>query len=600
MEKDAPPRRGLNFDDIAHLLSYVRPWRGRFLVALLALLVSMLFGLMFPLLVGYLVDAAIPSLSPVPADAWRPTVNTVALLLVATLAIQSALTFYYSYSFNEVGESAAVELRRRLYARLIALPMKFHGEHRVGELTSRLSSDIALVADALAATIPQALRQAVMLFGGVAFIAATSLRLSLVMLASFPVLTLVAVFFGRKVRRISREAQDQLAASATVVEETFQGIANVKSFGNESFEVQRYSTGLEAYLQTILRGARRRAGLVAFIIVGIFGSIILVLWYGATLMQAGLLSHGQLTRFTLYTIFVGGAVSSFAEVFSLLQRTLGANERVRELLAEPTEDAEPQEIQNSKFKIQNFLLGAVSLDRVSFRYPSRPDLPVLRELSLEARRGERIALVGPSGAGKSTIVSLLLRFYDPESGSILLDGRDARSLDLAALRAGMALVPQEVLLFGGSIRENIGYGRTGASEAEIVAASRRAHCHEFIGRFPEGYSTLVGERGVKLSGGQRQRIAIARALLKDPAILLLDEATSSLDSESEHLIQEALDELLRGRTAFIIAHRLSTVRKADRIYVIEHGAATEHGTHEELMAREGGTYRRLAEMQFAT
>ena len=616
MEKDAPPRRRLNFDDITHLLSYVRPWRGRFVVAVLALLVSMLFGLLFPLLVGYLVDAAIPSLVPLPPGAWRPTVNNVAILLVATLALQSALTFYYSYSFNKIGESAAVELRRRLYARLIALPMKFHGEHRVGELTSRLSNDIALVADALAATIPQALRQAVLLFGGVAFIALTSLRLSLVMLASFPVLTLVAVFIGRKVRRISREAQDHLAATATIVEETFQGIANVKSFGNERFEEQRYSTGLEAYLQTILRGARRRAGLVAFIIVGIFGSIILVLWYGATLMQAGLLSHGQLTRFTLYTIFVGGAVSSFAEVFSLLQRTLGANERVRELLGEQPEDIgrdgspQPsagggQNIQHPTSNTQHpmgeaRLRGAVHFERVSFRYPSRPDLTVLRELSLEARPGERIALVGPSGAGKSTIVSLLLRFYDPESGRILLDGRDARSLDLAAVRAGMALVPQEVLLFGGSIRENIAYGRTGASEAEIVEASRRAHCHEFIARFPEGYSTFVGERGVKLSGGQRQRIAIARALLKDPAILLLDEATSSLDSESEHLIQEALDELLRGRTAFIIAHRLSTVRKADRIYVIEHGAATEHGTHEELMAREGGTYRRLAEMQFAT
>ncbi len=590
MKKASAPRHGLHLEDLSRLLSYLRPWRGRFLAAVAALLVSMCFGLLFPLLVGHLVDAAIPSLAAPAPDTWRPSVDTVALALAGTLAIQAVLTFFYSYSFNKAGESAVAALRGRLYAQLIALPMRFHGEHRVGELSSRLSNDVALLAETLAHTIPQALRQSMMLVGGVAMIALTSLRLSLVMLCSFPVLLLVAVFFGRKVRRISRQAQDRLAETATVVEETLQGIANVKAFSNEGFEVRRYSAGLDAYLHTVLRTARRRAGLVAFIIFGIFGSIILVLWYGARLMQQGQLTHGQLTRFTLYTIFVGGAVSSFAEVFSLLQKTLGANERVQELLAEKPEGT------NSKSKCQ--LRGAVVFDDVSFCYPSRPDLPVLRHLSLAAQPGERIALVGPSGAGKSTIVSLLLRFYTPDSGRILLDGKDTLSLDLAAVRSNMAIVPQEVLLFGGSIRENIAYGRPGAGEAQIVEAARRAQCAEFVERFPEGYGTLVGERGVKLSGGQRQRIAIARALLKDPAILLLDEATSALDSESEALIQQALAELLRGRTAFIIAHRLATVREADRICIIDQGRATEQGTHEELMQRPGGAYRRLAEMQF--
>jgi ATP-binding cassette subfamily B protein len=433
-----------------------------------------------------------------------------------------------------------------------------------------------------------------MLLGGVVAITATSPRLSLVMVSTFPVLMLVAVFAGRKVRLVSRAAQDRLAESATIVEETLQGIASVKAFGNEPHEARRYGAGVDAYLQTVLSSARRRAGLVAFIILGIFGSIILVLWYGATLMKAAQLTHGQLTRFTLYTLFVGGAVSSFAEVFGQLQRTLGANERLRELLAECPEP--PVDVAKARSEVR--LRGAVAFDNVSFRYPSRPDLPVLRGLSLHAAPGEKVALVGPSGAGKSTLTALLLRFYEPETGVLLLDGKDARELPLDVVRGNMAIVPQEVLLFGGSIRENIAYGRPGADEADIRAAAERAHCHEFIARFPEGYDTLVGERGVKLSGGQRQRLAIARALLRDPAILILDEATSSLDSESEALIQSALASLLAGRTAFIIAHRLATVRQCDRICVLESGTITETGTHAELMAAPSGTYRRLAELQF--
>jgi ATP-binding cassette subfamily B protein len=594
---ETPPvgaKRKLDLGEIIALFDYIRPWRGRFALAMVALLVSMSFGLLFPLLFGKLIDAALPTATGALATAWHPNVNTVALLLVGTLVIQSVLTFFYSYTFNFVGENAVVRLRQKVYGMLLSLPMKFFGEHRVGELTSRLSNDLTLLNDTLTSTTPQMLRQTMMLFGGGIAIVAISPRLSLVMVSTFPVLMLVAVFLGRRVRKASREAQDRLAESATIVEETLQGIANVKAFANEGYEVHRYGEGLFAYRDAVLRGIRRRAGLASFIILGIFGSITFVMWYGARLMQEGRLSHGQLTTFTLYTLFVGGAVSSFAEVFSQVQRTLGAQERVRELLDETPEPAEVgAPATPARWN------GAVVFENVNFRYPSRPDLPVLRDLSLAANPGERIALVGPSGAGKSTIVSLLLRFYEPDSGRILLDGVDAREHPLAAVRGNMAIVPQEVLLFGGSIRDNIAYGRPGASEEEILAASRRAHCHEFITRFPEAYGTLVGERGVKLSGGQRQRIAIARALLKDPAILILDEATSSLDSESEALIQEALSELLIGRTSFIIAHRLSTVRQCDRICVIEDGSVVESGTHAELMERDGGTYRRLAERQFA-
>jgi ABC-type multidrug transport system fused ATPase/permease subunit len=580
--------------ELKKLLGWLGPQSARFIAACAALMVSMCFGLMCPWLVGQLVDAALPSIKPHPERPFFESVNMVALVLFGTLLVQAVLTFFYSWTFNRVGERAVVELRTRLYRHVVGLPMRFFSERRVGDLTSTLANDMALIQELFCHIVPQALRQTMLLIGGTVAIFITSTRLSLVMFVSFPVLMLAAVFIGRKVRKVSREAQNHLADSTTIIEETLQGIGSVKAFGNEDFESRRYRGGLEKYLATVLRTARLRAGLVAFIIVGIFGSIILVLWYGATLMQRGELRHGELTMFTLYTLFVGGAVSSFAEVFSLTQKALGAHERVSEILRETGEDS--GEAGKSAVRLR----GDVEFDHVAFRYPSRPDVPVLVEVTLAAKRGERVALVGPSGAGKSTIVALLLRLYDPEVGSIKLDGTDARQFALDAVRGNMALVPQEVLLFGGTIRENIRYGKPSATEEEIRTAARRAHCEEFIERFPEGYETRVGERGVQLSGGQRQRIAIARAFLRDPAILILDEATSSLDAESEHLIQQALEELLAGRTAMIVAHRLATVRRCDRIYVVEAGQVIESGTHDSLMSQEGGRYRRLAAMQFTT
>jgi ATP-binding cassette subfamily B protein len=414
------------------------------------------------------------------------------------------------------------------------------------------------------------------------------------MISSFPVLIIVAVVVGRRIRRLSRAAQDQLAEGSTIVEETFQNISSVKAFTNESYETRRYATALDRFLAIVLRGAFHRAGLIAFIIIGVFGSIVLVMWQGARQLQAGLMTHGDLTTFMLYTAFVGGAVGSFAEIVSQLQKAVGATQRVREFLREPTE----LHSVDGSIPVPR-LQGAVVFDHVCFRYPSRPDLSVLRGLSLRANPGERIALVGASGAGKSTAVNLLLRFYEPTEGAIRIDGRSAAEFDLAQVRGNVAVVPQEVLLFGGTIRENIAYGRPSATEEQIRDAARRAHCEEFISRFPEGYDTKVGERGVQLSGGQRQRVAIARAFLRDPAILILDEATSALDAESESLIQAALETLLAGRTAIIIAHRLATVRRCNRIYVLEAGTVVEDGTHAELVTREGGIYRRLAEMQFS-
>jgi ABC-type multidrug transport system fused ATPase/permease subunit len=585
--------KGAKTSELREMLEVLRPWRTAFCIAVGAQVISMMFGLAFPYLMGHLVDAAVPSIKQLGPQSWKPTIDQVALIIIGTLIAQAVLTFFYSTTFQTVGQRAVTALRQRLYGKIMSLPMRFFGERRVGELTSRLGNDMATLEDFYCSAIPQAVRQLMLLFGGLIAIFLTSPRLAGLMLASFPVFIALAVLFGRSVRKIWKQAQDRLAEASTVAEETLQGIASVKAFGNEAFERQRYGAAMDSFLAVVLRGARYRAALISFIILAIFGAIVLVLWYGARLMNSGDLTHGELTKFTLYTLFIGGGVSSIAEVISAIQKSTGASQRVRELLAE---QGEPAAVAGSRAHLSAV---NVAFEDVHFSYPARADVAVLRGVSLQARPGERIALVGPSGAGKSTIVSLLMRFYDADQGRITLDGQDLRSRDLAAVRGRMAIVPQEVLLFGGTIHDNIAYGRPNATAEEVKEAARLANCAEFIERFPDGYQTLVGERGVKLSGGQRQRIAIARAFLRNPDLLLLDEATSALDSEGEVLVQQALDTLLAGRTAIIIAHRLSTVRKCDRIYVLQDGVIAESGSHDELMQHPDGAYRRLAELQFA-
>jgi len=582
-----------NLKQALELFRYLRPYRGRFSAALASLFGSSLLSLSFPYLAGSILDAAVQHTK---GGGSMAGADRTALLLMGILALQASLSFFQSLSFATAGQRSLVDLRRDTYARLISLPMTFFAQRRVGELASRLSSDLIQIEDTLIVVLPQFLRQTTILIGGIALIAVTSLQLTGIMLASLPFIIVAAVIFGRKTRKISREAQDRLADTATIVEETLQGILNVKAFSNEGYELNRYHVGLGSFLTTTLRGARLRAAFVAFIIFALFGFIVLVLWSGARLLQQGDITFGQLTRFGLYTTFVAGAMGQFAESYSQLQKAIGATGRVRELLRETGEvevllgPTPPSTLPR--------LRGDIVFENVHFSYPSRQGVEVLHAVNLAAASGQRIALVGPSGAGKSTLISLLLRLYDPSSGRLLIDGRDARDYRLTELRGQMSMVPQEVLLFGGSIADNIAYGKPGAGEDEIEQAARQANAHEFIQAFPERYATLAGERGIKLSGGQRQRVAIARAILKNPAILILDEATSSLDSESERLIQEALETLMRGRTSFIIAHRLATVRHADRIIVIAGGRVVESGTHEELQAVADGTYQRLAALQF--
>jgi ATP-binding cassette subfamily B protein len=571
------------------ILGYLMREKAVFLPSLLALFLTAMLSLAFPYFLKELVGN--------PSDALRRSVdpalilersNRIVLELLAVLGLQAVVAFFRVQGFIRSGESALNNLRSDLYRHLLRLPMSYFHEQRAGALSNRISSDLGVVRDTLLNTVPQAVRQSVILIGGLTFIFISSWKLSLIMLSSVPVVVLAVAFFGRKVRGYSKSAQDSLAEAGTVIEETVQGMADVKAFANEDFESRRYGSALERFFGVASRGARSRAAFLAFIIFALFGTISMVIWQGARMLATEQITWTNFASFILFSIFVGASLGSFPEIVSQLQQTSGATERLRELL-----DAKPERADGDD---RALLGGAVEFERVSFRYPSRPEACVLDDLSFAVQPGQRVALVGPSGAGKSTVLSLILGFGDPDAGRILFDGREAKEISLRAIRSQMAIVPQEVLLFGGTIRENVGYGKTGATEDDIREACRLANATEFIDRLPEGIETVVGPRGVKLSGGQRQRIAIARAILANPRILLLDEATSALDSESERLVNEALERLMQGRTSIVIAHRLSTVRDADRILVFNQGRIVESGTHDEMVAQPG-MYRLLVETQ---
>lgn len=612
-EKDKKKVSKEGFSKALKIFRFTLPYKGAFFVGMVFLALSSATTLSFPKLIGEIV-AVIEGKSAY-------SLNQVIGFLFGILIFQAIFSFFRIYFFTQVSERSMADVRRTLYSKIVTLPIHFFEQRRVGELMSRITSDVSQLQDVLSTTIAEFFRQITTLVVGVAIISLISWKLTLFMLSTFPVLVIAAFVFGRYIRKLSKQAQDQLATANVVVEETLQSINVVKAFTNEQLEVNRYSTALNKVIVTALKNARFRGGFVSFIIFALFGGIVGVVWFGAGLVQSGDLAFNELMTFIFYTMFIGGSVGGLGDMYAQIQKTIGASERILEILEEKSEvilESEKKvplvrQVEREGRGEQGFVrqegdekntpafqrfYGDISFQNLAFSYPSRADIEVLKEISFEVKSGEKIALVGYSGAGKSTIVQLLMRYYQPGSGQILVDGKNIDTYDITAYRQNIAVVPQEVMLFGGTIYENITYGKPEATEKEVMEAARKANALEFIETFPEKFQTIVGERGVKLSGGQRQRVAIARAILKDPAILILDEATSSLDAESEKLVQEALDGLMQNRTTIIIAHRLATIRNVDTIYVIKDGEISESGTHEQLAILEDGIYSNLIKLQF--
>jgi subfamily B ATP-binding cassette protein MsbA len=575
---------------LGRLLPRIRPYAWRLLAAFVCLLVSAGIALAFPQIVRHLLDAAFIS-----AD--ETLLNRIALGLLVLFAIQGVLNFVQVYLLTSTSELVIAQLREDLFAHLVRLSPAFFTERRTGELTSRLSADTAVLQTVLSYNLSEFARQTLFLVGGIVLLTLTDVSLTAMTLAVVPVVVGAAFVFGRALRRASTGVQDRVAEASGTADEAFSQIRTVQSYTAEPEEVRRYGSHLHQVIDAAIRRARIRGTFFGILTFCGFGGVVAVLWQGGRQVLAGSLTAGALVSFLLYALYVAGAVGSLASLFGAYQEAIGAARRVFDLLETQSTVRDPARAQ----RLPRPLRGEVAMDNVAFHY--NPELPeVLHGVSLRINAGEVVALVGPSGAGKTTIASLLPRFWDVTGGRITFDGIDVRDLSLKELRDAIGIVPQEPTLFSGTIMENIGYAGIGddgsrPSEEAIRAAAKAAHAVEFIERLPDGFNTRVGERGVKLSGGQRQRIAIARVFLKDPALVILDEATSSLDSESERLVEQAMEDLLRARSTLIIAHRLSTVLRADRVVVIDRGQIVEEGRHQDLLASEG-VYSRLYRGQF--
>ncbi|MEM6730376.1 MAG: ABC transporter transmembrane domain-containing protein [Myxococcota bacterium] len=570
---------------LGRLLGLAKPYWKPLTVGTVVLVLSSGLNLAIPQALRVLVDDAL-------SGGTIADINRTAIFLGVIGAGQAIASGFRYYIFTTTGERVVADLRRQLYGRIVAQEVGFFDERRTGELVNRLASDTSVVQNAVSVNISMALRNAAQAIGGFALLFYTSVELTIVMLLAVPPIAISAIVFGKRIRRLSREAQDALAEAGEVAEETLSGIRTVRAFGHEAREEGRYGASVETSFDV----ARTRIKNIAYFSSGAslfaFGAISVVLWYGGRIVIGGEMSVGELMSYILYTGIVAIAFGTLADLWTQFMRATGAAERLFDII-----DRDPR-IDNRGGDTVDRLEGRVSLEDVSFVYPSRPDVSVLSGVNFSVAPGEVVALVGPSGSGKSTIAALVSRFYDPVDGRITLDGRDLRELDATWLRQQVGVVSQEPILFSTSITENIRYGRSDASAKEVEEAARAANAESFIREFPDAFETQVGERGVQLSGGQKQRVAIARALLKDPKVLILDEATSALDAESESLVREALDRLMEGRSTLVIAHRLSTVKDADRVLVVESGRIVQVGSHGELMDDQSGTYRRLVEKQF--
>lgn len=579
-----------DFKKALHVFKYIKPYKGYFILAMIFLVLGSLIFMALMGLPGEMTNTA----KGEPKFELGLTVKDYGWLFLVILIIQGILSYFRTIFFAIVSEKGMADLRKDLYEKIITQPVAFFEERRVGELTSRITGDVEQLQSVFSITLAEFIRQVVILISGIVIIIYWTPGLSLIMLMTFPAIVVVAMIFGKHIRKLSKKRQDELAVTNTIVEETFQSFYVVKSFANEWYEAIRYAGSVDQVVKISLDYARIRGLFFIFIITILFGGIFYILWRGAMMVQDGTMEAGDLFSFIIYTGILGGAIASFGTLYTQIVGAIGATERIQEILDTPSEVSL---IKSNEATVIN-IKGEVIYDNVHFSYPSRKDLHVLKGININIKPGQKIALVGQSGGGKSTIVQLLMKFYRTDLGMIKIDGRSIEDYNITALRNKIGIVPQEVILFGGTIRENISYGKPGSSEDEIIHAAKQSNSWEFISTFPQGLETIVGDRGIKLSGGQRQRIAIARAILKNPSILILDEATSSLDAESEKLVQDALNNLMQNRTSIIIAHRLSTIRDVDRIYVLDQGKIVEEGTHAELTAIKHGIYSSLASLQF--
>lgn len=594
INNDELPKAKLNLKNIKkslRLFTYLGKQKWKFIIGMFFLVGTAAVGLLFPLKSGSLFGFL--GKSNQPTEIVTSQLQNLGLTLLFILIIQSVFSFGRTYFFSQVTENILKGVRDDVFKKIIQMPMSFFSKNQSSELNSRMSTDINVISEAFTFNIAELLRQAIVGIGGlILMIKLTPFKIAMWFLAIIPALTVITIVFAKKIRFYSKNFQDKIAELSTIVGEAVTGIVNVKVFTNETYEIKRYGEKTSEIKKFGFKYGLFRGTFFAFIIAFVFGSVFFILYLMIKLYLEKELTGEQFGQFLMLSLFVAASLGGLPEQIASIQRALGATDRVFELIDGEIENIELSNNHEKQTK------GEITFNEVSFCYPSRPDFSVLKNISFKAESGQTIALVGSSGSGKTTIASLILRFYDPLSGNVLIDGVESKSLSLTELRKQIALVPQDVILFAGSIKDNIAYGKPSATDIEITEAARKANALDFIESFPDKFNTLVGERGIQLSGGQRQRIAIARAVLKNPSILVLDEATSSLDSESEHLVQEALDKLMVGRTSIVIAHRLATIKNADKIVVLQNGKVQEIGSHEQLILNENGLYYKLCKMQF--